>query len=129
MRHINVQQHLTLADKVLIGCLIILSLASYPFVRRMTKAGETVQIEANGTVYELVSLHTNQSFSVPGPLGNTIVVVQDGKVSVAESPCRAKICVRTGHIAHNGDLIVCVPNKVVVRVTGNEELPYDAITR
>jgi hypothetical protein len=95
----------------------------------MTKGGDTVQIEVNGAVYTVVPLHTNQSFSVPGALGNTIVVVQDGEVFVTESPCRAKICIRTGHISHNGQLIVCVPNKVVVRVTGEEKPEYDAITQ
>ena len=129
MKQINIQQHFTLADKVLIGCLILLSFASYPLVRHMTKGGDTVQIEVNSIVYTAVPLHTNQSLSVPGPLGNTIVVVQDGEVFVIESPCRAKICIRTGHISHNGQLIVCAPNKVVVRVTGDEEPEYDAITQ
>jgi hypothetical protein len=129
MKRINIQQHLTFADKVLIGCLIVVSLASYPLARRMTKGGDTVQIEVNGAVYMVVSLHTNQTLSVSGPLGNTIVVVQDGEVFVTESPCRAKICIRTGHISHNGQLVVCVPNKVVVRVTGDEKPEYDAITQ
>jgi hypothetical protein len=129
MKRLTVHQHLTFADKVLIGCLIGLSLASYPLLRSMTKEGDTVQIEVNGTVYKTVSLHTNQTLSVPGPLGYTIVTIQDGEVFVTESPCRAKICIRTGHISHSGQLIVCVPNKVVVRVMGKEELPYDAMTR
>jgi len=129
MKHINVQQHLTFADKVLIGCLIVLSLASYPLARHMTKEGNIVQIETNGRVYTSVPLHTNQSLPVPGPLGNTIVVVQDGEVFVTESPCRGKICIRTGHISHNGQLIVCAPNKVVIRITGDEKPEYDAITQ
>jgi len=129
MERANIQPHLTFADKVLIGCLIVLSLASYPLVRRMTKAGNVVQIEVNGAVSTVAPLYTNQSFAAPGPLGNTNVVIQDGEVFVTESPCRNKICIRTGRIAHTGQLIVCVPNKVVVRVIGKEELPYDAVTR
>lgn len=129
MRHVNIYEHLTFADKVLIGCLIVLSLASYPLVRRMTKEGHAVQIEVNGTVYKTVSLQTDQAFSVPGPLGNTEVVIEDGEVFVRESPCRAKICIRTGHISQSGQLVVCIPNKVVVRVVGEKVLPYDAVTR
>ncbi len=129
MQHIDIQQHLTVADKVLIGCLLILSLASYPLTRHMTKGGDTVRIEVNGAVYTTVPLHANQSIAVPGPLGNTMVTVQDGKVFVSESPCHAKICIRTGQVSHNGQLIVCVPNKVVIRITGEEKPEYDAITQ
>lgn len=129
MKSVRIQRYLTFGDKVLICCLILLSLVSYPFIRNVTQEGNSVQIEVDGKVYNVVSLHTEQTFAVPGPLGNTIVVIHDKEVHVSESPCRAKICVRTGHISRTGQLIVCVPNKVVVRVIGEEELPYDAVTR
>lgn len=127
----NVQQRLTLADKILIGGLILLSLAGYPFVRQFVKEGDTVEIEVDGKVYATVSLHSEQTLFVPGPLGHTEVVIQDGNVFVKDSPCRARICIRTGPITHGGHLIACVPNKVVVRVVGTKdsELPYDAVTR
>jgi len=129
MLKVNLRQHLTFGDKVLIGGLILLSLISFPLVRNMTKEGNSVQIETDGNLYEAVSLHTEQQFAVPGPLGKTLVVVRDGEVHVADSPCPAKICVKTGKISHTGQIIVCIPNKVVVRVTGEEDLEYDAITQ
>ncbi len=129
MNAASIYRALTFGDKVLICGLLFLSLASYPFVKNVTREGSFVQIEVDGKVYNVVSLHTDQTFEVPGPLGNTFVVIQDGEVHVSESPCRAKICVRTGEIFHAGQLIVCVPNKVVVRVIGEEDSPYDAVTR
>jgi len=129
MRHISIQHHLTIGDKVLIGCLIALSFASFPLVRFVAREGDMVQIDVNGNWYKTLSLRVNQTISVPGNLGNTMVKIQQGEVFVVDSPCRNKVCVRTGHISHNGQLIVCAPNKVVVRVTGQETLPYDAVTR
>jgi hypothetical protein len=131
MQPIAFQQHLTLADKVLIGCLIFLSLTSYPIIRHMMNEGDTVQIEVNGTLYATMPLHSEQTLSVPGPLGKTEVIIKEGKVFVSASPCRNKICVRTGEISYSGQLIACVPNKVVIRVIGkaDPDLPYDAITR
>ena len=76
MARLNIRQQLTFADKVLIGCLILVSLVSYPFVRYMTKEGHAVQIETDGTPYKTVALHQDQTFLVPGPLGDTIVVVE-----------------------------------------------------
>ena len=94
MRHISIQYHLTIGDKVLIGCLIALSFASFPLVRLVDREGDMVQIEVDGSWYKTLSLRTNQTISVPGQLGNTIVKIQQGEVFVVDSPCRNKICVR-----------------------------------
>ncbi len=88
-----------------------------------------MQIEVDGRLADVVSLSRDQTVEAQGPLGTSHVVIRDGEVFMKDSPCRAKICVRTGPISQSGELIVCVPNKVVVRIIGEEELPYDAVTR
>jgi hypothetical protein len=131
IQQIIIQEHLTLADKILIGCLLLLALGSYPAIRFaiVTGEGDTVRIEVDGNEFANVRLQDEQTLLVPGPLGKTEVVIRDHEVFVHDSPCRAKICVKTGHVSQAGQMIVCVPNKVVVRVLGKQELPYDAISR
>ena len=129
MSNLWIRRYLTPGDKVLIGSLILLSLVSYPLVRNMAQEGNSVQIEADGKMYKVVSLDASQTLAVPGPLGNTLVVIHAGKVHVSESPCTAKICVKTGEISHTGQIIVCIPNKVIIRVTGEEDAAYDAVTQ
>ena len=113
----------------MIGCLLLLSLASYPLLRTMMSVGSQVQIETDGKIFHVASLDAEQTIAVPGPLGTTLVVIHNGAVHVSASPCHNKICVDTGAISYTGQLIVCVPNKVVVRVIGKEEIPYDAVTQ
>lgn len=128
-----IPQHVTLADKILIGSLLLLTLASYPLLRAIIPSGEgeRVRIEVNGREFTTVSLQDQQTVLVPGPLGNTEVVIHEHEVFVQSSPCRAKICMKMGHVSQAGQMLVCVPNKVSVRVLGKqgEELPYDAISR
>lgn len=126
----HVWQYVTVADKIVISVLIIVSLAGLPVVYYFRQVGEEVAIEVDGSLYRVVSLTQDQQIAVPGPLGTTLVIVQDHAVSVKSSPCRAKICVRTGEISAMGQLIVCVPNKVVIRIIGESTAPeYDAVTR
>ena len=129
----SVRQHITRADTILIGCLLVLALGSYPLIRSAIAAGEgdMVRIEVDGREFANVSLRDDQTLLVPGPLGNTTVVVHQHEVFVQESPCRAKICVKMGHVSQAGQMVVCVPNKVSIRVLGKkwEQLPYDAISR
>ncbi len=131
--HTPIPQHVTPADKILIGGLLLLTLVSYPVIRSIMPfgKGDRVRIEANGRVFTNVSLQDEHTILVPGTLGDTEVIVHDHEVFVRDSPCRAKICIKMGHVSQAGQMLVCVPNKVSVRVLGKkgEELPYDAISR
>ncbi len=121
--------HLTLGDKILISSLLLLSLVSYPLLKTLMTEGSQVQIETDGKIFHVAPLNVDTSIAVPGPLGTTFVIIHGGAVHVSSSPCHGQICVNTGEISYAGQLIVCVPNKVVVRVTGQEKLPYDAVTQ
>lgn len=50
------------------------------------------------------------------------VVVSDGTVQVSESDCPDKICVERGAISRAGESVVCLPNRVVVVISGKGEV-------
>jgi len=50
-------------------------------------------------------------------------------VRIEASHCPQKICVHSGAIRRSGELLVCVPNRVVVRINGGTEHPFDLITQ
>ena len=56
-----------------------------------------------------------------GEVLNT-VVIRDGCVCVESANCPDKICVHTGWIEYDGQLIVCLPHKLIVTVVGGEAL-------
>lgn len=128
-----VHQRLTRGDIVLIAGLLILVLASLPWAHSMIARAEgaMARIEVDGREFATVPLHQEQRLMVPGPLGTTEVVIQDHEAFVRASPCRAKICVKMGTVSQAGQMVVCVPNKVSVRILGTREqdVPYDAISR
>jgi len=43
------------------------------------------------------------------------------KVRVKESSCPNKICVKTGWIKRSGEIIVCAPNEVTVRILSSKK--------
>ena len=75
------------------------------------------------------SLNQDRTVNVPGPLGNTVVRINNGNVRVLSSPCPYKHCVRMGPIGSDGGVIACVPNKVVISVTNDQEDGLDAVSR
>jgi len=77
----------------------------------------TVVIEsARGTEEVLVTPNDAKELIIPGPLGDTIVALQGGKVFVVTSPCPDKVCMKMGKIPDDTDFIACVPNRVVLRL-------------
>jgi hypothetical protein len=66
---------------------------------------------------------------VPGPLGDTVVVVEEGGVRVISSPCPEKICIKTGKISKPGQWIACLPNRVFISIQGRRSEQPDAISQ
>ncbi len=56
---------------------------------------------------------------VEGVLGTTTLEIKEGKVHVLNSPCKNHICMNTGWISNPGQIIVCLPNEVVIRLVKN----------
>ena len=66
---------------------------------------------------------------IPGPLGDTMVVIEDGTVRVTSSPCPEKICIKTGRISKPGQWIACLPNRVFISIRGRRSEQPDAISQ
>jgi len=86
-------------------------------------------VEVTGrAIQKYYDIHEDRVINVEGPLGTTRVIIEDGEVWVEDSPCREKICIKMGRKKRVGEQIVCVPNRVIVEITGENET-VDAITR
>jgi hypothetical protein len=105
-------------DKVLIVILLVLGVASLFLLRLIIHSGDVAVVEVDGRPLCRLDLSRDVWRTVQGPLGETVIQVRGGRVRIADSPCPHKICVRTGWVDQAGRMIVCLPNRVVVRVEG-----------
>ncbi len=56
-----------------------------------------------------------------------VVTVSGGAVSVSESDCPDRLCVRRGPVSDRGAVIVCLPNRTVVRIVSDAESEVDGV--
>lgn len=61
------------------------------------------------------SLQENRIVEVDGHL---TVVIENGSVYVRDADCPDKVCEHTGAIRRVNQIIACMPNGVVIRITG-----------
>lgn len=121
---------MTPADRLLLLLMVAAALLTLvlPLDGRREK-GSSAVVEGAGGFEETIDLTEDGELVVPGPKGDTIVVVEAGRVRIDSSPCRQHICIGMGRISAPGSSIVCVPNQVVVMVLGEGRPAIDAVTR
>jgi hypothetical protein len=120
--------HLTLGDKILILFLVCAVLGSFFVVGAWAVPGTTVVVQVDGKMVQKASLLENRVIHVRGAEGSLTVEIKEGRVSVIEAECPNHVCIRTGWRSRGGDVIVCVPNKCVVRILANDHEGVRAVT-
>lgn len=106
------------ADFILVGGLLVLAAGLFLFLYRAPKGG-AAQVQVDGVTVVTLPLDVDTVYAIDGVGGghNTLVIA-DGKASITEATCPDGVCVRHRAVDRAGQSIICLPNKVVVRVVG-----------
>jgi len=105
-------------DIYIILFLILVSIGIFALNRCNKKDGDVVVIYYNNEVYEKASLREDRVIRVNDT--NT-VRIENGEVFMESADCPDRICVQQKPVNSSGRDIVCLPNKVVVRVISEEK--------
>ena len=81
------------------------------------EAGGTVEIYQDGELVKSCLLTQNAEVEIAGEYTNT-VSISDGRAAITQSNCPGEDCMHSGWISAAGRSIVCLPNRVEVRITG-----------
>ena len=114
-------------------CLILVAGVLYPLLNPTGSEGSVAVIEIDGEEYTRVNLSQDSVFTVTTPAGTNTVKVSNHEISVESADCPDKICVNHSAIHQSGEIIVCLPHKLVISVISDtakesEEPQIDAVT-
>lgn len=113
-------------DFVIVGVVLALS-AAIAAVLALGTSGDRLYAEVwqDNELVERVELTDSTDRTID--LGGHNVIVLSGRTAAMQSAdCRDQVCVRTGTLTRAGQVAVCLPNRVVLRITG-ETSEIDAI--
>ncbi len=124
----------TATDWVMLGAVLLCSLSFYGFrmLEGRAEGGLVTVVQVGDERVAVLPARKDTVLVVSGKLGDVRIVQRSGELWLEDAPCRLKICERMGHIQRSGEVIVCAPNKVMVRrerVGGEREGALDAISR
>ncbi len=109
----------------LLSAALVTALAAAVYSGR--DGGDAVRITGPGGTW-IYPLSERRTVRVEGPLGVTIIHIEEGAVRVIESPCPQKLCIRRGDISGPGHWNACLPNQVFLEIQAKGEEQPDAHT-
>ena len=111
--------HFRRGDLLAMAAVLLLAAAVAVWLAIRAAAVDTAaaQVYLAGELVAELPLDRDGTSEVEGAYHNT-VTVQDGKVAVTESDCPGGDCLHSGWISTAGRSIVCLPNRMEIRLTG-----------
>jgi hypothetical protein len=73
-------------------------------------------------------LETSETVTVGGPLGDTIIKINEGRAWIESSPCDNQTCIGMGYVSKQGQWALCLPNKVMLFIEGTDDEHIDSIS-
>ncbi len=108
-------------DKYLIVVVLLLSFVGIYFVKYYSTNGgnKYISIQVDGEEIKKISFGANmvgKTIDIETKFGYNKIEIGDGKVRVIEADCPDKLDVKQGWISNQGEVIVCLPNRMVVEI-------------
>lgn len=114
-------------DVVIVAAVLVLVVASILAVKPARynngKMPMAAIIRQDGKIIRTIDLGREKQkgeFTVKSEFDN-VISYEDGKIRFKESNCPDRLCVRTGWIEMNGQIAVCVPNRVSIKIEKRED--------
>ena len=125
MEEINMKNHKR--DLILIGILLLTALILFLLFKdkQRNEPDAVAVVTVDGTEIARYPLSQDGTFVLNE--GSNTLVIENGEAWVSEANCPDKLCMGFGKISKNGEIIVCLPNRLIVMIEGGEASKIDAI--
>jgi hypothetical protein len=123
-------------DKIVVIILlitVILSFGGTLIYKNVIKGSEKIAIiKSDSKILRTIDLNKvveDEEFTIKTKGGHyNTILVKNGSIRVNDSDCLHQECVKMGEISDPGGLIVCLPNKLMISINGENINGVDGAT-
>ena len=118
---------LTKGDILTASILVALSIFFIADASLKPQGGEAV-IFIDNRLIATIDLSADNTHEFAGKIGIVKVSVRDGELRVTDADCPLHLCMKSGNISRDGEIIVCLPNRFVAVIKGGDPRSLHGVT-
>ena len=109
-------------DIIILIVLIVIAIGSWIAVTVLFD----VEVIVDNHVQKVISLNDDGEYQVDDGEYSNIITIKNREVYMKSSDCPDQICVKQGKIKKQGESIICLPHKLVIRIASEEYPEVDS---
>lgn len=118
----EIKRRLLKGDYVVFIVILALAFGLMLYYASLSTGAEYGEIWENGKLTEKIKLADGfeKKVTIKGEKITNIIEIKGKQMRFAESDCFDESCVHTGWISRSGQVAVCLPNHVMLKITGKD---------
>ena len=85
-----------------------------------------LKIRQGDKIIGTYDLNQTRELHIHGTLGDSHIIIDQGKVRFKQSPCPNQYCVHQGWLSRAGQVAICLPNQISLQLMG-AKATYDSL--
>ena len=115
-------------DIILVAAVLFVAAAVFLYSIFMRSAGAEAVVTIGGGEAMRFSLLEDCEISLGEDGRNNTLVISGGTACITQASCPDHVCVNQGAIKYEGEIIVCLPNELIITIEGGEVSEFDGIS-
>ena len=90
-----------------------------------------VEVYSKGKLYKKFPLKKDAekiTITLDNELGTNVIEINKAQVKITDANCPDKICVKAHAISKPGEVLICLPHKLVVKIIGEGKQETDEVS-
>ena len=114
-------------DFIIIIFFVLMAVVSIALFYLNKEEGGYVEVIVNKEIKDIFPLDENKQYTILDGKNINKIKIEDGKVWVTDASCPDKLCVKQGKIDKDGQSVICLPNKVVIKIVSDKKDEIDEV--
>ena len=112
-------------DFILIFIILLIVVVSFG-INHFTnaKSGKQIEIYVDNELYKTYDIDDEDKIKIESEEGYNVVKIHNHGAQITEASCPDKVCIHEGFITKPSESIVCLPNKVHIKIITDDTNNY-----
>ena len=109
-------------DIKLIIIIILIIITTLIIINTIPQKGNTATVYYQDKIIKTIDLTKDGEYKVEGLLGEVVLEVKNNQIRVKKENSKNHICSKEGYIGETNKTLICLPNKIIIKITNKEEI-------